>query len=148
MIQAPRIKSGITANPLDPGELIKWAKDPAAGAVVIFCGITRNSFESRRVLALSYDAYVPRAEATLFKIAQTCAERYGAYAVGVMHRIGVVPLSEESVVIVVSAAHRREGWEAAEWVLEEIKRLVEIWKREEYDDGSSQWVEGTYRAQC
>lgn len=145
MPEAPRIRSGITADPLDPGELIRWAKDPAAGAVVSFCGITRDSFEGRRVLALSYDAFVPRAEVTLRMIADACVKKFGVYAVGVIHRIGVVPLSEESVVIVVSAAHRREGWEAAEWILEEIKRLAEIWKREQYDDGSSQWVQGTAR---
>lgn len=57
----------------------------------------------------------------------------------IAHRLGHVPVCEESVVIAVSTSHRKEGWMAAEWILEEVKRTAEIWKNEVYEDGSAMW---------
>ena len=82
---------------------------------------------------------------TLNEIAAKAENMPGVKGVALVHRIGEVPLSSESVVIAVAAAHRREGWDAGEWILEEVKRQVEIWKLEVYEDDSSSWINGCER---
>lgn len=135
----------IVDAPIDVLGLHNSVKHPKAGAVVLFSGITRDSFDGKHVKLLSYDCYRPRALKTLQEIADRAMQHSGVINVALVHRIGEVPLSSESVVICVAAAHRREGWETAEWILEEIKKAAEIWKREVYDDSSSEWVDGVER---
>lgn len=135
----------IVSEPIRPQEWITWVKSPKAGAVIFFGGITRDSFGGMHVESLAYDAYVPRALKTLNSIATQAQQRSGIENVVLIHRIGVVPLSEESVCIVVASAHRKEGWSTAEWILEEVKSQAEIWKKEVFTDGSSKWVEGQSR---
>lgn len=71
---------------------------------------------------------------SLRSISSQAKEKWGLFAVAVTHRLGRVPIGEESILIAVSAGHRREAWDAAEWILEEVKRKTEIWKRESYED--------------
>src|SRR5579871_2647572 len=71
---------------------------------------------------------------SLKSISIAAKERWGLFGVAVTHRLGRVPIGEESILIAVSAGHRREAWDAAEWILEEVKRKTEIWKREGYED--------------
>jgi len=70
-------------------------------------------------------------------------EKWGLFGVAVTHRLGRVPIGEESILIAVSAGHRREAWEAAEWILEEVKAKTQIWKRESYADPQAEplWKE-------
>jgi len=136
--------TGISADPLDIGELHRWVKDDHAGAVVTFSGITRDSVDGKPVRQLSYDCYKPRAEQTLHAIAEGSLSIFpGTKKVAIYHRVGVVPLGEDSVIIAVSAAHRGEAWKAGEWILEEIKATAEIWKREVFTDGTSEWVDSS-----
>jgi len=78
---------------------------------------------------------------SLRSISLQAKEKWGLFAVAVTHRLGRVPIGEESILIAVSAGHRREAWDAAEWILEEVKRKTEIWKRESYEDPQTepQW---------
>lgn len=134
-------RTGITTETLNVQTLHDWVKHESCGAVVTFSGITRDNVDGKHVKELSYDCYKPRAEKTLNALAEKALDQFkGTEKVAIVHRIGVVPLSEESVVIAVSAAHRREAWEAAEWCLEEIKASAEIWKKEVFIDGSESWV--------
>lgn len=71
---------------------------------------------------------------SLKSIATQAMQKWSLFGVAVTHRLGRVPTGEESILIAVSAGHRREAWEAAEWILEEVKRKTEIWKRETYED--------------
>lgn len=71
---------------------------------------------------------------SLSRISCEAKKRWSLFGVAVTHRLGRVPIGEESVLIAVSAGHRREAWDAAEWILEELKRKTEIWKRESYED--------------
>lgn len=135
----------IVDTPIDVYKLHEAVKHPQAGAVVLFSGITRDSFEGKHVKLLSYDCYKPRALRTLNEIAHKAETMPGVKGVALVHRIGEVPLSSESVVIAVAAAHRREGWDAGEWVLEEVKRQVEIWKQEVYEDDTVSWINGCER---
>jgi molybdopterin synthase catalytic subunit len=75
---------------------------------------------------------------SLKSIATQAMQKWSLFGVAVTHRLGRVPTGEESILIAVSAGHRREAWEAAEWILEEVKRKTEIWKRESYEDSDQE----------
>ncbi|KAI9821494.1 MAG: Molybdopterin synthase catalytic subunit [Thelocarpon impressellum] len=121
--------------PLSIAATLARVRSPAAGALVLFAGTTRDSFAGRPVRSLAYSAYAPLALRTLRAVAAEARARHGLVAVAIAHRLGEVPIGDESVLIAVSAPHRREAWHAAEQALEECKARVEVWKREEFEDG-------------
>ena len=122
----------VTGEPLSLDRLTALVRDPRAGAVVTFSGVTRE------VDKLDYEAYTEMAEAELARIAGAALERHGLCAVAVEHRIGAVPLSEASVLIAVTAPHRAEAFAGGREVIDEVKARAPIWKREE-----GEWVPGT-----
>jgi MoaE-MoaD fusion protein len=115
----------VTDEPLMLDPLIERVRDPRAGAVVTFSGVTRD------VAQLDYEAYVEMAERKLAQIVETAIERHGLCAAAAEHRIGVVPLSEPSVTVAVSAPHRGEAFAGAREIIDEIKAQAPIWKKEE-----------------
>jgi molybdopterin synthase catalytic subunit len=115
---------------LDP--LVERVRDPRAGAVVTFLGVTRE------VDHLDYEAYVEMAERQMAEIVQRAIERHGLCAAAAEHRVGAVALSEPSVAIAVSAPHRAEAFAGAREIIDEIKARAPIWKKEE-----GEWVPGT-----
>src|SRR3954451_24481016 len=119
-------------EPLSLDTLAAAVRDPRAGAVVTFSGVTRD------VDHLDYEAYAEMAEAELARIAGAALERHGLCAVAVEHRVGAVPLSEASVLIAVSAPHRAEAFAGGREVIDEVKARAPIWKREE-----GEWKPGT-----
>jgi molybdopterin synthase catalytic subunit len=121
----------VTDQPLVIDELIERVRDPRAGAVVTFLGVTRE------VTELEYEAYREMAERQIAEIVAGAIERHGLCAVAAEHRVGTVPLSEPSVAIAVSAPHRDAAFAGAREVIDEIKARVPIWKKE---DG--EWVPG------
>jgi molybdopterin synthase catalytic subunit len=113
---------------------------PEAGGVVVFLGVVRNETAGRRVVALEYEAHVPMAEAKLKEIGEAVYARWpGVKHVVILHRIGRLLVGEASVAIGVSAAHRQEAFEGCQYAIDTIKRIVPIWKRELFEDGSA-WV--------
>jgi len=126
----------ITGAPLDAASLEAAVADAGAGAVVTFSGVVRNHFEGRPVVACEYEAYVPMAESKLREIAAEAAARHGATKVAVHHRIGLLAVGEASVVIAVSAPHRAEAFAACREIIDRLKEVVPIWKREVFEDGA------------
>ena len=121
----------LTAEPIDVAALMRAVRDPHAGAVVVFEGVTRE------VDALEYEAYAEMAVPVLRRIAEEEAERHGLCRVAVEHRTGTVPLSEPSVVVAVSAPHRGEAFAGARAIIDRLKLEAPIWKQEE-----GGWVAG------
>ena len=111
-------------------------RDPRAGAVVTFQGVTRD------VERLEYEAYAEMAEPRIEAILREAIERHGLCAAAAEHRVGTVPLSEPSVLVAVSAPHRGEAFAAAREVIDRIKAEAPIWKKE-IEGGEERWVEGT-----
>jgi molybdopterin synthase catalytic subunit/molybdopterin converting factor small subunit len=126
----------VTGEPLDVAAVSEAVRDPRAGAVVLFEGVTREVDE------LDYEAYVEMAEPRLAAIAEEEAARHGLCAVAVEHRTGTVPLSEPSVLVAVSAPHRGEAFAAARAVIDRVKAEAPIWKVEVSATGRRR-VEGT-----
>lgn len=140
---APRIRTEIAAEPLQPSRLLEGLGTHEDGAVVLFIGRVRARNAGRRVAALAYEAYREMAERELEAIAREAAEAYGAGAIAAAHRVGELALGEPSVAIAVAAPHRAEAYAASRAVIEMIKERLPVWKRERYADGSEDWVGGT-----
>jgi len=121
----------VTDEPLSLDPLLARVRDPTAGAVVSFLGVTRE------VTQLEYEAYAEMAEREMAGIVQTAIERHGLSAAAAEHRVGTVALSEPSVVVVASAPHRNEAFAGAREIIDEIKARAPIWKKEE-----GEWVQG------
>ena len=130
----------LTEQSIDLAPLVDQASQPAAGAVVAFVGITREFTAGKRTALLSYEAYREMAQAKLEEFEQAARNRWPLVECFITHRLGEVPISEASIAVVVSSPHRRVAFEAAEWLLESLKRDVPIWKQEQYDDGATEWV--------
>ncbi len=111
--------------------------DPATGATVVFMGTTRA------VPSLEYEAYVDMAREQIAALAARVVEEHGCVAVACVHRVGIVPLGDPSVVVAASAAHRAEAFDGARALLDAVKAQAPIWKKEHYEDGDAAWVEGT-----
>ncbi|HET6616784.1 MAG TPA: molybdenum cofactor biosynthesis protein MoaE [Gemmatimonadota bacterium] len=131
----------ITESPVDPEALRAAIADPACGAVATFVGVTRNSFRGKEVQYLEYEAYAPMAEREMRMIGTEIAGLWPAVAgVAIAHRVGRVEVGEASVVIAVSAPHRREALAACAHGIERLKASLPVWKKEIFADGS-EWRE-------
>jgi molybdopterin converting factor subunit 1 len=126
----------VSTEPLSLDGLAARVRDPRAGAVVTFSGVTRD------VERLEYDAYTEMAEERMAEIAAQAVERHGLRAAAVEHRIGDVPLSEPSVIVAASAPHRGEAFAGAREIIDRVKAEAPIWKKEIEGD-EARWVEGT-----
>jgi MoaE-MoaD fusion protein len=132
---APHV--ALREGPLSLDALVERVRDPRAGALVTFCGVTRE------VPSLEYEAYAEMAlEQTRAIVAEAIA-RHGLCAAAAEHRVGVVPLSEASVLVAVSAPHRAEAFAGGREIIDRLKALAPIWKRERDETGAAAWVGGT-----
>jgi molybdopterin synthase catalytic subunit len=130
----------ITCEPLDPTPLVALVQSPDMGAVVTFAGIVRDNFGGRATAYLEYEAYEPMAVTVLRQIAAEARTRWGTGEIAVYHRVGRLEIGETAVLIVVASPHRHEAFEAAEAIMDRIKQIAPIWKREVWADGTSEWV--------
>lgn len=131
----------ITTKPVDVGEVARRAVPRRCGATVTLDGYAREWTRGRRTLHLVYEAYEPMALAEMRRLGDEARRRFDIEHIGIVHRIGRTEIGETSVVISVSAPHRRAAFEACEWAIRELKRTVPIWKKEFFEDGEI-WVEG------
>lgn len=127
-----QVHARVSAEPLMLDPLLAFVRDPRAGAVVTFAGVTRE------VPALEYEAYAEMAVPEMTAILERAIARHGLCAAAVEHRTGSVALSEPSVLIAVSAPHRAEAFAGGREIIDELKLRAPIWKREE-----GRWVTGT-----
>src|ERR1043166_3518966 len=110
----------VTDQPLILQELIDFVSDPEAGAIATFIGTTRNNNDGRKVIALDYEAYPEMAEKELARVGEEATKRWEICRMAIVHRLGPVQITEPSVIIAVSSAHR-EGALAARRVANEEK---------------------------
>lgn len=135
------MRSAIVDRPIDSRALLDEVAQHRNGATVLFVGTVREMNDGAAVSALDYSAYDAMAERELAAIVAEAAARWNTDDVVVEHRIGSLGLGEVSVAIAVAHPHRGEAFEAARYVIEELKRRAPIWKREHYRDGRAEWVE-------
>jgi molybdopterin synthase catalytic subunit len=129
----------VVEHALDLSRLVAAVARADAGAVATFLGTTRDHNAGRRVIRLEYEAYPEMAVHEMERIGQQALERFGAKAVAIAHRIGVVEIGEASVAIAVSAAHRDAAFAGCRFAIDRLKEIVPIWKKEHYVGGDV-WI--------
>jgi molybdopterin synthase catalytic subunit len=102
--------------------------DPQAGAVVVFWGAVRSTEAGREIAGIEYEAHRTMAEHQMRLVAQSAAERFEVREVIIRHRIGFVPAAQPSVMVRVTSGHRGAAFRASQWIMDELKRVVPIWK--------------------
>lgn len=132
----------VTYEKLSTDEVAESVKSPSCGAVSVFIGTTRNHFEGKKVVRLEYEAYIPMAEAEIKKICRGIRNRWPAiHHINIHHRLGLVNVTEASVIIAISGPHRNESLEAVKYCIDTLKATVPIWKKEIYDNEEYIWKE-------
>lgn len=131
----------IAERALDPAPLAAYVLTPGDGAVVTFAGVARNNFGGRATAFLEYEAYAELARAALEQIAAEARDRWPIGRVAVHHRVGRLAIGETAVLVVVAAPHRHAAFEAAEYIMDRIKEIAPIWKKEHWADGEAEWRE-------
>ena len=129
----------VTAGRIAVDRLVDVVRHPGAGAIVTFLGTTRNENAGRRVIRLEYEAFTRMAEREMRALAAEAKRRWPIRRVAMLHRSGVVPVGEASVGIAVSAGHRAEAFAACHWLIDRLKEIVPIWKREHFRGGQV-WI--------
>jgi adenylyltransferase/sulfurtransferase len=131
----------LTAEPIDDNSLL--SADSAAGAISTFVGIVRNHNEGRPVQRLEYESYPELAQREGERIVAEALAKFPILDAVCVHRTGTLEIGEVAIRAETAGAHRREVIRACEWIVEEVKRRVPIWKKEHYADGDSGWVNAT-----
>ncbi|MBI3988381.1 MAG: molybdenum cofactor biosynthesis protein MoaE [candidate division NC10 bacterium] len=132
----------VTETPLFLDPLLKAVSRPSCGAVAFFVGIVREPSRGRNVLYLAYEAYQEMAEDKMREIAEAIKARWPVEEVAIVHRMGRLEIGEASVIVAVSAPHRREALEACAYGIERVKEIVPIWKKEVWE-GGEEWIMGS-----
>ncbi|NWL88175.1 MULTISPECIES: molybdenum cofactor biosynthesis protein MoaE [unclassified Paenibacillus] len=129
----------ITDQPIVPEEVSNKVKRREAGAITLFLGTVREWTYGQRTIFLEYEAYLTMALAQMEQIGHEVRERWADTVVAVTHRVGRLEISDIAVVIAVSSPHRKAAYEANEYVIERIKQMVPIWKKEHGED-DAEWI--------
>lgn len=130
----------ITESPIDFASLTERVRSNQAGAVCLFLGTVRELTGGKRTLALDYEAYPAMAQSKLAELEAEARRRWPILDVALVHRVGRLDLGEVSVAIAVSCPHRHQAFEASRWLIDTLKEIVPIWKKETWADGSEEWV--------
>jgi molybdopterin synthase catalytic subunit len=130
----------LTHDPIDYATLTESVRSSASGAVVLFLGTVRELTNGRRTVALDYDAYGPMAQAKLQELEAEARRRWPVDQVAIVHRVGHLELGDVSVAVAVSCPHRHDAFEAARFLIDTLKVTVPIWKKENWSDGTTEWV--------
>ncbi len=130
----------LTHDPIDVSALLDFVGSTQAGAVVLFLGTTREFTHGRQTRSLDYECYPAMAEKKLLELETEARRRWPIVECGIIHRLGHLELGEASVAIAVSTAHRQDAFEAGQWLIDTLKEVVPIWKKENWADGSTEWV--------
>jgi molybdopterin synthase catalytic subunit len=131
----------VTNQPLAADTLLAAVRRDEAGAVLLFYGVVRNNNLGRNVDHLVYDAYPEMATRVMAEIADEAQIRWGLTDIAIQHRTGRMEIGETSLIVAVSSPHRREAFEAGQWLVDQFKEVVPIWKKEVFE-GGEEWIEG------
>jgi molybdopterin synthase catalytic subunit len=126
-------------EPLSVDEVRAAVADPAAGAIALFVGTVRDHDHGRAVAALSYTAH-PSGPEELRAVAEKVAGRFAVRALAAVHRTGDLEIGDVAVVVAVASDHRDEAFAACRALIEDLKAEVPVWKRQQFPEGGSEWV--------
>lgn len=129
----------IIDQPIDYTAITERVRSNECGAVVLFMGTVREMTAGRQTVALDYEAYPEMAQQTLQQLVTEARAQWPVHAVAIEHRVGHLALGEISVAIAVSSPHRKDAFEAGRFLIDRLKEIVPIWKKENWSDGTTEW---------
>lgn len=124
---------------LDVEYITNEVSSESCGAISLFIGTTRDSFEGRKVIQLEYEGYEEMAKKSMKNICKKIRDKWSVENIYICHRLGIVPVKEASVVIAVASPHRLESLQAVQFAIDELKATVPIWKKEVYETHDPEW---------
>lgn len=129
----------LTYQPIDLGKILSMSHSPSAGGIVLFSGEVRDHHKGKDVASISYEAHEAMAEEMMEALLLETIALYGLKHAQVIHRLGDVGINESAVVVVTAHAHRKNAYEANQYIIDKLKSEIPIWKREIYTDGTYYW---------
>lgn len=130
----------LTTDIIDYAALTESVRSNSAGAVVLFLGTVREMTNGRQTLALDYEAFPQMAEAKLNELLAETRQKWPIVQAAIAHRLGRLELGDVSVAVAVSTPHRQQAFEAGKYLIDRLKEVVPIWKKENWADGTAEWV--------
>jgi len=130
----------LTHEPIDFTAVTEAVRSPQAGAVLLFLGTVREFTDGRQTVALDYDAYASMAVQKMEELIQQAREQWPITSAAIVHRLGRLELGDISVAVAVSTPHRHQAFDAGRFLIDQLKIVVPIWKKENWSDGSTEWV--------
>jgi molybdopterin converting factor subunit 1 len=137
----PREIYRLTREAINARELAQMILRPQDGALCIFEGVVRNNSKGKPTRYLEYEAYETMALKTMEEIGGFVRTAWEIGCVAIVHRLGHMDIGETSVAIIITSPHRRASFDACEYAIDRLKKIVPIWKKEFFEDGEV-WVEG------
>ncbi|OLT17452.1 molybdenum cofactor biosynthesis protein MoaE [Pseudonocardia sp. CNS-139] len=134
------LRAAVGETPLDVAEHAALVDRAAAGAVVTFAGVVRDHDGGRAVSGLEYSAHPTAAKVVADIAAEVAARAHGVRAIAVSHRVGPLAIGDVALACAVAADHRREAFATCAELVDEVKRLLPVWKHQRFTDGSDEWV--------
>jgi molybdopterin synthase catalytic subunit len=139
-VNDPIVLVGIRADTaLSLDEVYTAVRHPEAGGIALFVGTVRDHDQGKGVQSLDYSGH-PTAEAMLREIAAETAAKYDVKAVAAVHSVGDLRIGDIAVIVAVACAHRGEAFDAARYLIDELKARLPIWKLQNFSDGTDEWV--------
>jgi len=130
----------LTSQVISPQQLTDFVTTPRAGAVVLFLGTVREWTQARQTASLEYEAYTNMALRVMQDLVEETCQRWPILKAAVVHRLGYLGHCETSVAIAVSSPHRHDAFSAGQYLIDQLKVRVPIWKKEHWKDGTSEWI--------
>ena len=137
----PREMYRLTREPIDARSIASLLLRPEDGAICVFEGVVRNNSKGKPTRYLEYEAYETMALKTMEDIGGFVRGAWDIGAVAIIHRLGRMEIGEASVAIIITSPHRRASFDACEYAIDRLKKVVPIWKKEFFEDGEV-WIEG------
>ncbi|MDN5914667.1 MAG: molybdenum cofactor biosynthesis protein MoaE [Pseudonocardia sp.] len=142
-VTARVVRAAVGEEPVDVDEHARLVEHAGAGAVVTFAGVVRDHDGGRSVRGLEYSAH-PTAASVVGQVAADVAARAtGVRAIAVSHRVGPLEIGDVALACAVAADHRRQAFEVCAELVDEVKRLLPVWKHQRFVDGDDEWVNST-----
>jgi len=141
VMERPREVYRITREAIDARSLAGMMLRPEDGAICIFEGVVRNNSKGKTTRFLEYEGYESMALKKMEEIGTFVRSAWDIDSVAIVHRLGHMDIGETSVAIIVTSAHRRASFDACEYAIDRLKKIVPIWKKEFFEDGEV-WIEG------
>ena len=130
----------ISPDPIDHASVVDSVRSDQAGAVCSFLGTVREMTGDKQTTHLDYESYPGMAEQSLRDLAVQALARWPIERLAIVHRVGTLGLGEISVVVAVSTPHRGDSFDACRWLIDTLKQVVPIWKKETWTDGTEEWM--------